>query len=287
MDNEKIGRFITEQRKSHELTQKELAEKLNVTDKAVSKWERGLSYPDISLLLPLSDTLGVSVNELLNGEKSADTEDKEEAKTAIENVLQYADKAVKTQTRSVRKRSAMAIVVAMFLVAGAGLMFYPVFARRWNARIQHGIVQEYYAAVNQIFQDELDEHFRRAEEFNARLRDLPSGAPFLVGHMATLPEDYNDILNVNGVMAHVEIPAINVNLPVFHGSESTTLQRGVGHLEGTAFPTGGYSNHTVLTAFNGLSHARMFTDLDQLREGDIFFITVLFIGHINGFPIIK
>jgi transcriptional regulator with XRE-family HTH domain len=93
MDNEKMGQFISELRKSQQMTQKELAEKLNVSDKAVSKWERGLSYPDISLLSPLSDILGITTTELLNGEKAgAEIVNVEES---VVNALDYGEKTVK------------------------------------------------------------------------------------------------------------------------------------------------------------------------------------------------
>jgi len=93
MDNEKVGQFILELRKSNQMTQKELAEKLNVSDKAVSKWERGLSYPDIALLSPLSDILGVTTTELLNGEKTDNEVVNVEASVA--NALEYGGKAAK------------------------------------------------------------------------------------------------------------------------------------------------------------------------------------------------
>ena len=99
MNNEKMGKFISELRKSQQMTQKDLATKLNVTDKSVSKWERGLSCPDIALLTPLSDILGIATSELLNGERNgAQTANVEES---IDNALQYAAKAVNTKARSI------------------------------------------------------------------------------------------------------------------------------------------------------------------------------------------
>ena len=110
MDNEKMGTFIAELRKEKEMTQKELAAKLNITDKAVSKWERGLSLPDIALLAPLSQELGVSVGELLEGEKEkSDRND-------VANTLDYADKAMKNKVRSFR--SAAAAVFSVVLLVG-------------------------------------------------------------------------------------------------------------------------------------------------------------------------
>jgi len=97
----------------------------------------------------------------------------------------------------------------------------------------------------------------------------------LIGEGALLPYDYAEILNVGGVMARVYVPSVGVDLPVFHGSYPEVLARGVGHLEGTAFPTGGINTHAVLTAHSGMPNARFFTNLEQLVEGDVFYISVL------------
>ena len=98
-----MGRFISELRKTQKMTQKDLAEKLNVSDKAVSKWERGLSCPDISLLSSLSDILGVSIDELLNGEKNGG--ETSNVKTSVVNALQYADKAAQSKIETVQSIS--------------------------------------------------------------------------------------------------------------------------------------------------------------------------------------
>lgn len=107
--NEKIGKFICEQRRNKHLTQKELADQLGVTDKAVSKWERGLSYPDISLLCTLSDILGITTGQLLNGEKSQDSSP--EVESIIETTLHYADTATKSKSKDLRKMCAVIYTV--------------------------------------------------------------------------------------------------------------------------------------------------------------------------------
>ncbi len=113
MNNEKMGQFISELRKFHQMTQKELAAKLNITDKAVSKWERGLSCPDISLLPSIADIFGVTISELLNGKKSdAHTQDVE----TIDIALHYGDKTVKNKAKSIQ--AICAIVFSLLLLAG-------------------------------------------------------------------------------------------------------------------------------------------------------------------------
>jgi len=113
MDNIKMGQFISELRKSHQMTQKDLAEKLNDTDKSVSKWERGLSCPDISLLTPLSDILGVSVSDLLNGNRSSTEEIDVEADLA--QALRYADAASKGKVELIQAVGTAAFSSLIFL----------------------------------------------------------------------------------------------------------------------------------------------------------------------------
>ena len=114
MDNKKMAEFIAEQRKSKRMTQKELAERLGITDKAVSKWERGLSCPDISLLAELSDVLEVSVSELLNGNK-ADSTEAAEVETMVETTLQYANTVTKSRIKDIRAALIVAISALSFL----------------------------------------------------------------------------------------------------------------------------------------------------------------------------
>ena len=113
MDNEKMGQFIAELRKAQLMTQKELAEKLNVSDKAVSKWERGQSFPDIALLAPLSEVLGITTTELLNGERSnAQTVNVE---TSVVNALEYAGKRTKSKKKLIQNILAASLSVLLLL----------------------------------------------------------------------------------------------------------------------------------------------------------------------------
>ncbi|MCL2045810.1 MAG: helix-turn-helix domain-containing protein [Oscillospiraceae bacterium] len=113
MDNEKIGRFITDLRKSNQMTQRELADKLNISDKAVSKWERGLSYPDITLLIPLSSILGITVTELLNGERALH-EDPDVEKIVV-NALEYSNKATRSKIVITQNIRASAFSFLLFI----------------------------------------------------------------------------------------------------------------------------------------------------------------------------
>lgn len=113
MENKKIGQFIAELRKEKQMTQKELAEKLHITDKAVSKWERGLSCPDISLLAPLADILGITTSELLNGEKSSVVS--KDMESSVDNALQYAEKATTSRLKSIQSICAVGYSALLFV----------------------------------------------------------------------------------------------------------------------------------------------------------------------------
>lgn len=113
MNHERMGNFICEQRKAKGLTQKQLAERLDITDKAVSKWERGMGYPDVTMLTKLADALGVTTTELLNGGREESTAPK--AETLVQNALQYAEKVTVTNSRATRN-------IMLFGVAGLSVL---------------------------------------------------------------------------------------------------------------------------------------------------------------------
>lgn len=123
MDNERIGVFIRELRKEKGLTQKELAEELHITDRAVSKWERGLSAPDIALLEPLAELLGVSVGELIRGGRTA--EEERPAGGETKEILDYSQKEIKRKVGGVRKKylSLLAAILALALLLGGALLW--------------------------------------------------------------------------------------------------------------------------------------------------------------------
>ena len=90
-----------------------------------------------------------------------------------------------------------------------------------------------------------------------------------------LQDNYKELLNIDGIMGYVEIPAIDVKLSIFHGTSDATLQKGIGHLEGSSLPIGGSGTHAILTGHTGLSKAKFFTDLVELKEGDRFYLRIL------------
>ena len=176
------------------------------------------------------------------------------------------------------KKSLPIILVVCMLVFGVFLLFYPDISSWHNARIQQGLLDTVESRLAELEAEYIEYHFERAREYNDALNGGRIQDPFVAGSGAVLPPAYYlETLNIDGVMARITIPKLNINLPVFHTTSYDVLNRGVGHIEGTSFPIGGTGTHSVLTGHSGLAHARMFTPLldGGIVEGDLFFIHVL------------
>jgi len=173
------------------------------------------------------------------------------------------------------KKKISLVISILFMIAGFAVLVYPDLSNLQMTMVHEAILREYDRMVAELTPEEVEQHLERAASHNSELGSLSTSHPLLLGEIANLPDDYAQTLYVQGVMAWIDIPAIDVSLPVLHGSEPEVLSRGVGHLEGTAFPIGGYDTHSVLTTHSGLVGTRLFSDLELLSYGDLFFISVL------------
>ena len=153
------------------------------------------------------------------------------------------------------------------------LLFDPMVGNYLNLIRQREEIAGYREAVEAAGAAERARLWEEAERYNGRLRSL--GAP--LAEYEELGEAYRAALDVDGtgILGYVGIPGIGVELPISHGTEEETLKRGAGHLEGTSLPVGGESTHAVLSAHRGLPGAKLFTELDRVKEGDLFTVTVL------------
>lgn len=153
-----------------------------------------------------------------------------------------------------------------------GLLFYPLVGELLSEKYHSDIETAYTAAIEDTDDVELTAQREAAERYNAML----SGAATITeGGASAPPLAYDEQLTVGGVMAYVDIPKINVYLPVQHGTDVDTLEKSVGHVAGTSLPVGGSSTHAVLSAHSGMASSKLFSDIDQLTEGDVFYIHVL------------
>ncbi|NGM17954.1 class C sortase [Xiamenia xianingshaonis] len=170
------------------------------------------------------------------------------------------------------KKHLSTIVLVVILFVGLGVMLYPVISDAWNAHTQSRAVASYQGAVEAMDTSQRDQMLADAEAYNAKLAADKS----IFYNPDALPE-YESLLNVSGtgVIGVITIPKVDIELPIYHTTEESVLQIGVGHLQGSSLPVGGESTHAVLSGHRGLPSSKLFTDLDKLEEGDIFMITVL------------
>lgn len=162
-----------------------------------------------------------------------------------------------------------------FLLA-LGLTLYPVISNYVNQKYASQIQTTYQEVMEQIDDSALREAKEQADIYNRSLIPGAAEAYSQEGLLAA-SADYDSQLNLagNGIMGYVEIPRIRVNLPIYHGTENDSLERGIGHLLGSSLPVGGSSTHAVLSGHSGMAGQKMFTDLLQMKTGDIFYLHVL------------
>lgn len=167
--------------------------------------------------------------------------------------------------------------ILIFLLA-LGITLYPLISNWYNERHQSEIHTQYQEIIQQVDNSDLVKAKELADEYNAAI--LPGtqlSEAFSQEALLWASEDYEHQLNVtgDGIMGYVEIPLIQVNLPIYHGTDSDALDAGIGHLLGTSLPVGGMNTHSVLTAHSGMANQKMFSDLDKLEQGDVFYLQVL------------
>lgn len=163
------------------------------------------------------------------------------------------------------------LLAAVCGVAALGFLLYPLVGELLSEKYHSDIETVYTVAIEGTDKTELTAQRQAAEQYNNML----SGATITEGGASAPPLPYVEQLTVGGVMAYVDIPKINVYLPVQHGTDADTLENSVGHVVGTSLPVGGSSTHAVLSAHSGMASSKLFSDIDQLEQGDNFYIRVL------------
>ncbi|MBQ7841301.1 MAG: class C sortase [Lachnospiraceae bacterium] len=171
-----------------------------------------------------------------------------------------------------KKHSSTILLIIIFII-GLSLLLYPSVSDWWNSMHQSRAIATYTEQVADIDNDQYEELWNAAREYNQSLTER-ANSTILTDEQK---EQYNALLNVgdNGIMGYIEIPSIDVTLPVYHGTDAAVLQIAVGHLEWTSLPVGGESSHCVVSGHRGLPSATLFTDLDKLVVGDIFLFRIL------------
>ena len=161
-----------------------------------------------------------------------------------------------------------------------GLLLYPLIGELMSEKYHSDVETTYIAAIEDTDDAELTAQREAAKQYNAMLSGT---AAITEGGASAPPLAYAEQLTVGGVMAYVDIPKIGVYLPVQHGTGAETLEKSVGHVVGTSLPVGGDSTHAVLSAHSGMASSKLFSDIDQLKRGDTFFVHVL--GEVLAYEV--
>lgn len=171
-----------------------------------------------------------------------------------------------------KRRFALGVLLLTALL-GLSLLLYPTVSNWWNSFHQSRAIVHYTAETTGMDKTVKAKMLQEAQSYNRR---LTSKAPHWQFSEAE-KEEYNYILDVTGtgIMGYIEIPEIDCSLPIYHGTEEAVLSAGVGHFEGSSLPVGGESTHSVLSGHGGLPSAKLLSNLDRLKEGDVFYLHVL------------
>ncbi|AXQ77978.1 class C sortase [Streptococcus chenjunshii] len=168
------------------------------------------------------------------------------------------------------KKHITAISLTGVFLVGLGLLAYPTVSDYWNSFHQSEAIMDYAKSVSDMDSEAYDEILASAEAYNAQNK---MNWNFSEEDRKQYEKELN--FNDSGIMGYINIPKIDIKLSIFHGTDESVLQTSIGHLEGTSLPIGGTGTHSVLSGHRGLPSARLFSDLDKLREGDVFTLHIL------------
>ena len=178
---------------------------------------------------------------------------------------------------NMKKDKIINIFLALMIFVGLCVMFYPVVSDMWNTYRNSLLISDYKKDVNDLSKKQTEQIWNEAVNYNKNHKENFIKEDVFTNLKKHTKSKYDSYLNIskNGVMGTIVIPKINVEIPIYHGTGEKELQTGVGHMEGTSLPVGGTSSHCVLSAHRGLPSAKLFTDLDKMKKGDLFFLHIL------------
>ena len=179
------------------------------------------------------------------------------------------------------KKKVTTILIIIIFLAGLSLLLYPLVANQWNNHRQKQLISGYEEVVAQKEKDgeiNYEQEWENADAYNDSLQPSVLPDSFAVAEASDGENsNYFSCLNLggDGMMGYIEVPKINIKIPIYHTTEDEVLQKAAGHLEGSSLPVGGKGTHAVISAHRGLPSATLFTDLDKLEEGDHFLLYIL------------
>ena len=229
------------------------------------------------------------INEEIHENEHVSSEDKEQAdvqeslskgngQTDVQGSLpedgtiKKKEKPKKKKKKKKKGPSISTIILTVIMLAGIAIIAYPTVSDWWNSMHATRAISEYVEKVDSLSKEEKEAIFEKAREYN---ESLPNGVDFELTDEEYA--EYAKILDITGtgIMGYVQIKSIGVNLPVYHGVDEGILQIAVGHIPGSSFPIGGERTHALMSGHRGLPSAKLFSDLDKMKEGDTFTVTVL------------
>lgn len=171
------------------------------------------------------------------------------------------------------KKNLSSIILVLIFIIGLSLLLYPSFSDYWNSFHQSRAIASYAQSVTTIDDDQYEKMWAQAQEYNTTLAKKQNRWVLSEEEY----EEYESLLNIGGtgIIGYIEIPNIKVSLPIYHGVDEAVLQIAVGHIEGSSLPVGGEGTHCVISGHRGLPSAKLFTNLDEMEEGDLFMMRVL------------
>lgn len=176
------------------------------------------------------------------------------------------------------KTKLITIIAVLVVIAGAGILVYPIISNMMFQNSQQELIDFYDSQINEIPEKKKDSMLEECRKYNSGLLDskVQLTDPFDTDALQIEEHPYVDLLNQNGdgAMGSIEIPGINCKLVIYHSTDESVLAKGVGHLQGTSLPIGGKGTHSVLSGHTGTADKELFTNLDQLNMGDVFYIHV-------------
>ena len=186
--------------------------------------------------------------------------------------------AMSRSEKKVRKRKKKGgglvnFILVLIMLIGLGVIAYPTFSDWWNSFHQTRAIAGYMEKVANMDTETFDRMWAEAEAYNQALKQNPNRYMMSDEELAV----YNATLDITGtgIMGYIDIPKIDISLPVYHGTDEAVLQIAIGHIEGTSLPVGGLGTHCVLSGHRGLPSAKLFSDIDQMTEGDTFILQVM------------
>lgn len=172
-----------------------------------------------------------------------------------------------------KKNSLTTVLLVLMFIIGLSLLLYPSLSDYWNSLHSTQVISNYTDVVAELDENQYEELYNQAVEYNQTL--LKRMNSYILSDEQKV--QYKQLLNVSqiGIMGYIEIPSIEISIPIYHGTDESVLQVAIGHLEWSSLPVGGQSTHCVLSGHRGLPSAKLFTNLDKLTEGDVFMLRVL------------